>query len=306
MIFTGCETAGDRFKSFKVKENIITTIPGHYIRSICFLDKNKGFVAISKDSILKTTDGCKSFNVSLVEMGESFTKIRFINDSVGFVLGNSNKIYKTTNGGNLWEKIVLESPGKVLTDIVCLNNDKILVSAISTEDTISGYIFKSDNGGLQWKMTETIPVSHLIFSNDTIGFACGKEGMLKSMDGGSTWEEFSSQKANEIVFLNENEGYAAYQRTLYTTIDGGKSWKLLKSILTRHWIMGDDDSKIESLSIIDETTLLFTLNARLIKVSGDGKDWSEYEFSRPYFQYQLLGMSSGIVYGYENLILINF
>jgi len=48
------------------------------------------------------------------------------------------------------------------------------------------------------------------------------------------------------------------------------------------------------------------LNSRLIKISGGGKDWLQYEFTRPYFQLQILGKNSGIVYGYENLILVNF
>ena len=61
-----------------------------------------------------------------------------------------------------------------------------------------------------------------------------------------------------------------------------------------------------SLCVIDKNTIMFTLNARLIKVSSGGKNWSQYEFTRPYIQFQYLGKHTGIVYGYENLILLKF
>jgi len=34
--------------------------------------------------------------------------------------------------------------------------------------------------------------------------------------------------------------------------------------------------------------------------------WFQYDFTRPYYQLQMIGKNKGIVYGFENLILVNF
>ena len=79
----------------------------------------------------------------------------------------------------------------------------------------------------------------------------------------------------------------------------------MKTIINPHWILGEDFSKIESLNIVNEKDLIFTLNSRLMIVTSKQK-WFQYDFTRPYYQLQMIGKNKGIVYGFENLILVNF
>ena len=303
---TSCETKGDMFETFPVKEIPFGNFPDHAVKNICFLNKNSGFISFSKDTIMKTTDGCKSFTVSLAKPFEVFNVIRFINDKVGFVAGNSNLLYKTIDGGQTWQQLKLQVSINDLTDLVCLNADTIFVASSTADSTTGGYIFKTIDGGKSWVETPTNDILKLCFVNDHIGFACGNDGIMKTIDGGITWQTVSKQSATEIVFSSDNEGYVVFHRTVYGTHDGGKSWNTIKEIVDRHWVIGVDDSKIESLQLFHHNEILFTLNSKLLKVSNNGLTWRQYEFTRPYIQLQMMNADTGFIYGYQNLIMVTF
>ena len=146
---------------------------------------------------------------------------------------------------------------------------------------------------------------HVDFLDKSTGFASGFGGIIRTVDCGKTWEPVSSQPSNELCFFDTRRGYLSVNRSLYKTIDGGKNWNLVKTIINPHWIIGEDFSRIEGLNRINKNDLIFTLNSRLVKVTSDQK-WFQYEFTRPYYQLQMIGRNKGIVYGFENLILVQF
>ena len=305
LFITGCETQGDKFPRFEVKETFLGKIKDRGIRKAFFINKQTGFAAISNDTILKTTDGWKTLTTSLTDSAAAFECIQFVNDKIGFVLDRNNNIFKTQDGGISWEKTRIDIQGANLLDIKCLNKDTVFVAAGGNPESQTGYIIRSTDGGKTWDTTTTKDLTCICFIDESNGFACGKDGIIKTTDCGLTWKTISPLSANDIRFIDQNTGYLSYNRSLYKTVDGGKKWKLMKTIINPHWIVGEDFSKIECLNVINNKDLIFTLNARLIKVTPDQK-WFQYEFTRPYYQLQMIGQETGIVYGFENLILVNF
>ena len=305
IILSGCETKGDVFDSFYITETPIAAFPNHKIKEAYFPNTLRGFVLISNDTLVVTNNGGKKFTVSLTTPFETLNIIRFFNDSLGFVGGHSNLLFKTIDGGKNWQKITIESSMVDLTDVIFLSRDTILVSSASGDSVSNGYLFKSNDGGVHWNVSPSINISMMKFVDRQTGYACGNKGILKSTDGGETWQQISAQPASNIVFSSVNEGYLSHQRSIWQTRDGGKSWKLVKELVNRHWLVGDDDSRIESLSLTSPNILIFTLNSRLIKVIIDHQKWEQYEFSRPYIQMKMIGKGAGIVYGYRDLVMIN-
>jgi photosystem II stability/assembly factor-like uncharacterized protein len=305
LFLTACERQGDKFPRFEVKETLLGKINDHVITNIFFLDEQTGFAAISKDTIIKTTDGCKTFTLSLADSSADFQDIRFVNEKVGFVVDRKNCIFKTTDGGSNWEKIKIDIPGDSLQDITCLNQDTIFLAAGGKPQFKNGLIIKSTDGGSKWDTIRTLYLSHIFFINESTGFACGPWGIITTTDSGKTWDTISTLSSEDIIFIDENTGYFSYKLSLFKTIDGGRTWNTVKTITNPSWIMGEDFSRIECLNLINNKDLIFTLNARLIKVTAGGK-WYQYEFTRPYYQLQMISKNRGIVYGFENLILVSF
>lgn len=304
-LFIGCETPGDKFPRFEVKETMLAKITDHEIKNVFFISDQVGFVAISNDTLMKTTDGCKTFTIALSDSSAGFEVIQFVNGNTGFVIDRNNYVFKTIDGGESWEKIKIDIPGGFLQDIKCVNQDTLFVVAGGGSQVMDGYIIKSVNGGKTWDTTRTINLSNICFVNESTGFACGSGGIIKTADAGKTWDTISGLSSQDILFIDEDNGYFSYQRSLYKTIDGGRNWNLVKAIVNPSWIMGEDFSKIEGLNFINNKDLVFTLNSRLIKVTAEQK-WFQHEFRRPYYQLQMIGTNKGIVYGFENLILVDF
>lgn len=307
LFLTGCETHGDKFTRFEVKETLMGKIFNHEIKKAFFINEKIGFAAISKDTLMKTSDGCKTFTTALTDSSAIFEGIRFVTKNIGFVIDRNNFVFKTMDCGESWEKIKIDIPGTGvwLRDIKCLNQDTLFIAAGGDPQSKDGYINKSTDGGKTWNTTGTKNLSHICFIDDLTGFACGYDGIIKTTDTGKTWDTISTLSSEDILFIDENNGYFSDKRSLFKTIDGGRNWKLVKAIINPSWIMGEDFSKIECLNSINKKDLIFTLNSRLIKVTAQQK-WFQYEFTRPYYQLQMIGMDKGIVYGFENLILVDF
>jgi len=305
VLFIGCETPGDKFPRFEVKEILLGKISNHVIKDVFFINDKIGYVAISKDTLMKTTDGCQTFSISLSDSSSTFEGIQFVTENTGFIIDRNNFVFKTIDGGESWEKSKIDISGAYLRDIKCLNQDTLFIAAGGDTQVSDGYIIKSINGGKTWDTIRTKNLSHICFVDDLTGFACGLDGIIKTTDTGKSWDTISGLSSQDILFIDDNNGYFSYQRSICKTIDGGRNWKLVKAIINPSWIMGEDFSKIECLNFINNKDLIFTLNSRLIKVTAEQK-WFQHEFTRPYYQLQMIGMNKGIVYGFENLIMVDF
>ena len=204
-----------------------------------------------------------------------------------------------------WDKFMLEIPGTGIQDVHCAGRDTILVAMAGDPQAMNGFLLRTTDGGADWETIVTMNASKFLFTDMKTGYLYGYDGILKTTNSGMTWDTLAETPATDLVFMNGDQGYLSFSRSLFSTNDGGRNWKLVRTIKNPKWIMGQDFSKIECLSRLGTGELVFTLNSRIIKVDAAGK-WSQYEFTRPYYQLQMVGPERAIVYGFEKIILVNF
>ena len=150
--------------------------------------------------------------------------------------GPGSGLYKSTDGGESWEKLMdglPEEMGKVAID-VSRANPEVVYANIEAEQ---GGVFRSDDGGLNWKQTnkQRLTVARAwyyieIFADpvDTETVYVLNAPMLKSSDGGKTFSRISNphsdqhdlwiNPANPANMILGNDGGAT------VTFNGGQSW----------------------------------------------------------------------------------
>jgi len=110
--------------------------------------------------------------------------------------------------------------------------------------TEPGEVYKSIDGGQNWtnsSMNENfgsgVTAIEVHFSNPSIVFAGGNDGIFKSIDGGSSWTNVmpeSNLNVNEILINSGNDQIllAATDKGLYRSVNGGSNWTQIYSQAT--------------------------------------------------------------------------
>ena len=83
----------------------------------------------------------------------------------------------------------------------------------------------------QWRKIDSLHADYrqIYFFNDTLGFLCGDDGLIKkTTDGGESWN-FRSINTNDpvtsVYFITEKIGFATtIAGSIYKSIDGGNTW----------------------------------------------------------------------------------
>lgn len=156
--------------------NIVYDQQGYWLRSICFLDLQRGFAVGEYGTILKTTDGGASWLPLASPIQRDFNAIAFVNDSTGYIAGGKEAndsirtILQTTDAGNTWT-VLKDEPGGWLTDVYFLNRDT---------GYITGYqatLLKTTDGGNTW-MQETVSTALGDEYFNTVRFAGKNFGVI--------------------------------------------------------------------------------------------------------------------------------
>lgn len=171
----------------------VTTLPGHPVSRLHFVDDQLGFAA------------CGGYR-------------RLLNN--GIQLADSGALYRTTNGGLDWQ-LVHDDHISGFSDVDFLNEE------IGAATRVDGAMLRTTNGGDSWEPASvSIPGSYVLtsvtFRSDGLGFASayrpdGTEGLiLTSDDEGETWyEQFStsgldhSRRIYDLYFFDVAHGYAS-------------------------------------------------------------------------------------------------
>lgn len=93
-----------------------------------FISQDTGFLIIKNASnntysVLKTTDGCLSLQVSFTIDNLSITGIDFFNPSAGIISCSEGRLYKTIDGGQSWYSVSPEISDKI--NCLDLVNDNV-------------------------------------------------------------------------------------------------------------------------------------------------------------------------------------
>lgn len=212
--------------------------------AVDFVDNKNGWIC-STSSILKTTDGGKSWNRHIEDVGEwRFYDIRFLNDKIGFVVGGKSFfglngiLLKTTDGGETWQDVRPESL-PILTHISIVDEENIWIcgygtTILFTSDLGASWTKKKLNTNVSWFTTIQFVDQYNGWvgadNNDSYGF-------FRTTDGGNTWQQIKNEiywvnGVQAIFFVDQLNGWLAPVlgfgfTAINSTTDGGLTWETL-------------------------------------------------------------------------------
>ena len=270
------------------------------VNSFAFVNDSLGYaLGTEEDSILKTTDGGKTWKYIWLGSLLGLNNINFVNDSVGYITGNPLILQKTTDQGHTWKSTVIRddfsdiffispekgfavSPGSLYctTDkgatwslkpnspYGCMN----IVFTDSLTGFIGGYenkIYKTTNSGITWTMknitgkTDSLYfINKIVFPDKKTGYACGVYDTYKTTDSGENWYSVSAKGGYSLFFTDSLTGLVLSRPVIKTT-NGGITWTQIK-------IIDDDCSDIYFRNSEDGYITFFNL---LYRTTDGGNCW---------------------------------
>lgn len=176
--------------------------------------------------ITQTTDGGKTWFHSFKNdsFPAPFSLLSFPSSTNGYACGGASYdnqdfgfIAMTTNGGQSWAYINPEpwhSKNRTFPDI---NDLQFINEQIGFIFTIKGEIYKTYDGGNNWKLISKLPnVYSGYFMNENVGYCTDESHIYGTRNGGKTWNIsylYSSPNHDvknifDMFFLKSGEGYA--------------------------------------------------------------------------------------------------
>jgi len=269
----------------KTRWNWILPEPtGNLLYSVYFTNRLNGYAAGALGTIIKTTDGGKSWAALSSGTFNDLSEIFFINNSDGFAVGNSGTILKTHDGGFSW-KIIPSGTNSYLHDIVFPAGSTGYCAGLN------GCILKSTDKGNSWNRLLTgsnSPLFCLDFLNDSTGAAGGYNIILKTTDGGNSWEiqniNFSPSCAIvSVSYIDNRTIYAAGNipgGSFYKTTDGGLNWN--SQTLGLPNLFGGSVDLVRSMSFKNMSSgFIVTDFGTILKTTNGGNNWIRDSSFRP-------------------------
>ncbi|HKW96473.1 MAG TPA: YCF48-related protein [Bryobacteraceae bacterium] len=198
--------------------------------SVSFVNQQVGYAAGKANTILKTTDGGKTW-ARLLESrdGVDFHSIVFTSPTDGWATGRS--LLHTSDGGESWQ------PAVPLPGPEGFGGGSMLGSARMQlhVPTMGAGVFRSDDGGRTWKSMGDVLRNDwetVFFVDDQHGWVAGNYGRLgATVDGGATWKELPPPLKGhftKIQFISPQVGWllpqGGSQGGPLATTDGGATW----------------------------------------------------------------------------------
>ena len=230
------------------------------LRSVSAVSKNVAWASGTKGTILKTTDGGKTWLQTGLpsEPSLDFRDIEAMDDRTAYAMsagpGALSRVYKTSNGGADWTLQVTNTDPQGFWDCMSFWNSK---HGILVGDPLDGHIsILSTEDGTTWRKRTGPPVNKdeamfaasgtCVVTRGTAEawLATGGQGggrVFHTADGGETWSiattsirhESASSGIFSLAFADSRNGISVggnYSKptegadTLALTVDGGKTW----------------------------------------------------------------------------------
>ena len=191
-------------------------------------------------SFLKSFDGGKNWeNKIKIDETKNIGSANVLSMSIDPKNGNiiylgteKDGLYVTKDGAEKWEKLVFPL-GKIYGLAIDSNNNQIVYATGVLNSRAK--IFKSSDGGKEWKEIYTEPANDSTISSleiskkDSRVLYCGtSEGMIfKTVDGGQSWKNITKGDGPivDITFDSINDKvvyFAVSKRDVLRTMDGGE------------------------------------------------------------------------------------
>ncbi len=214
----------------------------HFVTSICFINKNMGWLAAG-DSVYKTTDAGYSWAGS--DPADSalqvMDKVVFIDSSIGFATGRSltfggleSCIFKSTDGGATWTRQLSVALPTVEGQPITFDEISDIGFAGRNDGWAMAYgtVYRTTDGRNWSKVSYSEYLTALAVVDSSTLWSGGQYGVLHvSTDGGETWGNAYRgfiTETNDIHVLNSKDVYVAGGRTILKTTDGGNSWQSMQ------------------------------------------------------------------------------
>jgi len=203
------------------------------LKSVCFTDTSNGWIVGDSKTILKTSNGGKSwFNKSQISGGR-VSAVCFTDLNNGWIVGDS--ILHTTDSGANWGKQAIENYAQ---SVFFINSDTGWVACTH------GLILKTTDRGISWiqQISNTIyNIWSIYFSDPNNGWAVGNSGtVLHTTNGGTNWiiQNIGTTNSLRTVYLiDSSNGWITDNSAgrVYHTTDGGTNW-IVQNILAGYSI----------------------------------------------------------------------
>jgi photosystem II stability/assembly factor-like uncharacterized protein len=254
-----------------------------WLRSVYFVNQNKGWIAGSKGTFLSTDDGGKSWRQDRAFTEDNIRDLYFSDEKNGYLLcerniynsGSASPSYllKTEDGGASWERIEFTDGKERIARIF------FAVGGYGYAVGESGALMVMQGDKKTWKKT-FLPARFLMldgkFSDALNGLIVGGNGtILFTDDAGLSWKQATvagevKPRLNSVFFINQRHGWAAgNQGKIYATMNGGKYWREQTSKVAKNLNDIFFLNTAEGYAVGDEGTILHTTTA--------GNVWNEQE-----------------------------
>lgn len=219
-----------------------------WLRSVFFLDHNRGWAVGSKGTLLKTDDGGLNWKPHTAPTTAIVRDIFFLDEQTGWLVCEVN-IYdlktkeqpraflmKTADGGENWTRVDLEG----------IDVDSVLVRAVFSRGGRGwafgehGLIYTTRDSGETWtplsSPTRRLLLGGFFFDNDRGWIVGAGATIIQTADGGETWYQSRLPEVEKTVrftaawFVDNRMGWAVGSGgTVYHTTNGGRTWQKQES-----------------------------------------------------------------------------
>ncbi len=201
--------------------------PPPALHAVHFVDEERGWVVGARGTILRTTDGGRTWEQRPSRTTAPLVTVRFTADGrLGWVLGANGGVLQTTDGGATWgpSARLARTPSRAMHVIPDGRRAWIVGD--------DGLILRTTDGGDTWLQaqsgtSESLRAVH--FRGDGAeGWAVGGAGIvLRTTDGGVRWEPRSigsRHRLTGVYAASDGSTWLVGEDTFLTSRDAGATW----------------------------------------------------------------------------------